>query len=55
MSKWVEELFICSILFENFQKKNGLKIDVKLFEMCFQNLIFPHRIDCFVSKFNKMY
>ena len=53
ISKRIDELFICSILFENLQMKNGLKIDVKWFEMYFQNLILPHRIVCFVRKFKK--
>ena len=51
----LENYLIVQFFFENFQMKNGLKIDANWFEMYFQNLILPHRIVCFVRKFNHMY
>ena len=53
----LKNYLIVQFFFEKFQMKNGLKIDVNWFEIYFQNLnlILPHRIVCFVRKFNHMY
>ena len=51
----LKNYLIVQFFFENFQMKNGLKVDVNWFETYFHNLILPHRIVCFVRKYNQMY